>query len=131
MTLRSAFHDLLSGDSDISGQVGARVYHQRAPQNPASPYLTYQVISDRREDSLGGDSRIRHARIQVDAWAGTDLSAETVMGHVTDLLDGKSNTQSGIKFASAWLVNETDLYEDSVELYRISADFEIAYWSTS
>jgi len=80
---------------------------------------------------MGGANRIRRARIQIDIWAETILGCETLANLIRALLDGKDNTQSTTRFRAAWLSNEQDLYEESIEKYRISSDYEITYWSTT
>lgn len=131
MTFRSAFHDLLTGDANISGEVSDRVYPVHRPIEATDPLITYQVISDQSEPHLGGASRIKRARVQIDAWAETPTKCETIMDDVRTLLDGTDTTQSGIRFRAAMLDNEQDLYEESIERYRITSDYEIVYWSTS
>ena len=46
-----------------------RVYPIRLPQNPVFPAVTYHVISDEREFSHGGRSKLQIARVQFSVWS--------------------------------------------------------------
>lgn len=127
--MRSDFRALLLSDTDIAGEVAARVYPLKLPQQPTYPAITYQVISDQSEQLLEGADRIRRARIQVDIWDDDISKCEEIAGFVRTLLDGQDNTQGSTRFRATWLDNEQDLYEESIEKYRILSDFEITYWS--
>ena len=126
--MRDNFRALLLSDSDISAQVGTRVYPVKLPQNPTYPAITYQVISNQSEKLLEGPDRIRRARIQIDVWAATISSCQTITNFVRTLLDGQDNTQGDIRFRTAWTENEQDIYEESIEKYRILSDYLITYW---
>lgn len=128
--MRDNFRALLLSDNDISGQVGTRVYPLKLPQDPTYPAITYQVISDQSERLLSGADRIRRARVQVDVWAETLLTCQSITNFVRTLLDGQDNTQGNIRFRSAWTQNGPDLYEESIEKYRITSDCELTYWTT-
>ena len=126
--MRSDFRALLLSSSDIAAEVGVRVYPLKLPQNPTYPAITYQVISDQSEKLLEGPDRIRRARVQIDVWAATISTCQTITNYIRSLLDGQDNTQGNIRFRSAWTENEQDIYEESIEKYRILSDYMITYW---
>jgi hypothetical protein len=130
MTMRTDLYDLLSGDSGISAAGATGVFFTRLPQNPSYPVVSYQVISNEREGSLSGGSRIFRARVQIDVWGRAAVDVQSVSDAIRTLLDGNDVTQGGTRFASAWVVNESDLYEDQDEVYRVTSDYEVRYWST-
>lgn len=84
--------------------------------------------------SLGGRSALSSARIQVDVWAKTQDAAITIAGHVRTALDGvrvmiedDDSPPGGIEITDSWMGLERDQYEDGVEAFRITMDFEIRY----
>lgn len=127
--LRTSLRARLLANTDLSAMVGgSRVYPVHLPQAATYPAVTYQKISDVTEPNLGEASRIRTARIQLDTWADTPADAWKLADHIRTQVDGFQGTVSGVRFAASMVDSETDLYEEAIEKFRVTVDYEIVYW---
>lgn len=116
--------------ADISNDVGSRVHTDHLPQATTYPAITYQKISGGKELSLSGPGRIRTARVQIDTWAETRAKSEELAEYVLHQFHGFKGTVGGVYLAVGAVSNDgTGMYEDGIDKYRVSADFEIIYWS--
>lgn len=127
--LRTSLRARLLDNPDLSTMVGGnRVYPVHLPQATDYPAITYQKISDVGEPNLAEVSRIRTARMQIDTWAEVPADAWKLADHVRTQMDGFQGTVSGVRFAASMIDSETDLYEDAIEKFRVTVDYEIVYW---
>lgn len=61
--------DILTGDAQVSGIVGDRVYpHDAAPQDVARPYVTWFVVAGPPENVLDGPPPVDKFTLQIDCW---------------------------------------------------------------
>lgn len=84
----------------------------------AFPAVSYQRISADRVYSLSAYSTLENPRIQMDAWATTYEDAKKLSTRI-------KTTMEGATAFSANLLNDEDLYEDALELYRVTMDFSV------
>ena len=125
MTIRDdVFTRLTAGSTTLTGLVGTRVYRTKLPQNPTLPALTYWKVSGNRLHDLVGPTGESDPRIQVSCWAKTSAAAEDVAEAVRGVMDGWSST-GGVQMSE--LVNETDLYDNEVDIYQIALDFVLMH----
>lgn len=95
----------------------AAIYPMVAPQGTALPYVTYQRVASTVNNVLSGAPSIDNARMQIDVWASSYAGAQAL-------------AQSIIRAMQAWpvqnvLLNNYDLYEQEVKVYRVLLEFSI------
>lgn len=88
-----------------------------APQNSVLPYITYQRISNQVNNTLANGPSIDNTRMQIDIFASTYASAQTVAQAVTAAM--KAWSVQNVKLL------EYDLYESDVRVFRVLMDFSI------
>lgn len=113
MTIQQQLAELLSGAT----ATGTRVYPMAAPDGVLKPFITYQRISVNSENVLSGASGLTNTRMQIDVFATTYGEACAIASQVEALM-------------AAWSVQNVsvlsqDFYEDTVKLFRVSADYSI------
>lgn len=125
MTLRDDLYTrLTTGSTALSALVGTRVYRVRLPQNVTYPAVTYWKVSGNRLHDTQGPTGESDPRVQVSCWSRSQAQAEDVAEAVRGVLDGWSST-GGVHMTQ--LVNETDLYDNEVEVYHIALDFVLMH----
>jgi hypothetical protein len=102
---------------------GSRIYPQVAPQATAPPYLVLTVVSDVPETSMDGEDEetLCFARLQVDAYGKSYLSADTLAKAVRKVIAGLKAPD-----LSATRLGRRDLHDDETQLERVSQDFSVA-----
>jgi len=121
VSVESEIVTLLAADGGVSALVVARIYPLILPQDPTLPAITYARVTTSRIYSSEGYSNLDNAMIQVDCWASTYAGAKALGTAVLSAMDGSSTF-------SAVLIDERDMFEDDVEIYRVSMDFST--WNT-
>ena len=58
-----------------------------SPASPTRPYCTWQLIAGVPDNVLSGSPPVESHRVQVDTWAATSTSADTVAAAVRDCLE--------------------------------------------
>lgn len=135
MSLANAIYSRLSGYSDLSDLVGARIYPQVAPASAASPYIVFQRISTPREHSSRGPAGLVRPRVQVDCYGATQVDADNVSDAVRHALDGFAGTVGGVRILHSTLVDEADEIAASIagseaHVYRRRMDFLVWHAET-
>ena len=120
MALYSKIYSLLSGSTRITDVTSARIYPVLLPPGTAAafPAVSYQRISADRVYSLSAYSTLENPRIQMDAWATTYEDVKKLSTRIKTTMEGATGF-------SAILLNDEDLYEDALELYRVTMDFSV------
>lgn len=98
-----------------------RVYPDVAPEPmPARPFVTYQQIGGQAINPLTNDiATKRNARMQINVWAGTRISASALAGQIEDAL------RVSTPFQASPIGAVTALYEPDIKLYGTQQDFSI------
>ena len=119
MTISSLLYGALSSDSGITTLVSTRIYPLKLPQDTPYPAVSYQRISNTGEQ---GSTALKETRYQLNAWADTYASAQTLATAIKTALEEHKDTDQtpGIKMAR--VVNELDDYDPDEEVYRIILD---------
>lgn len=116
MTLREdIFAALTSGTPNI-----LRVYPDALPQKAILPAVTFFTVAGKNDFHLQGQSGLVTRIVQIDAWAGTALSADNIMATVEELMVASSDFQ-----VNAIDVSGADPYEQETERYRASREFTL------
>lgn len=123
MTHLEAIRARLVNDAATSALVGARIFPQFAPQGVAAPFVVITTVSDVPQNSMNGapSDRLRIARVQVDAYGLTCLSAHAVADAVDEVISSLRESDLG-----ALRESSQDLYDDEASLHRVSMDFTVA-----
>ncbi len=125
MSIEDAVFNRLDGHAGLTALVASRIYPVMSPQNPTTPYVTYQRISTDRVSLLGEDTDIARPRFQISAWSTDRDEVVSVAAQIRDAFQRYSGTNASIVILDSYLENESDLYEPDTKLYQIPVDFEI------
>lgn len=118
MSLEQKIYSALTGSTLVTDHVASSsaIYPMIAPQNAALPYILYARISGGQINGLGGYLTTEHPSIQIDIYSTSYSDSKTIAKNVHTVMDATTTF-------SAILVSDNDIYEDSVELYRVSCDY--------
>lgn len=119
MTLSATVHDAMASNTNIAVLVSTRIYPMLLPQTPTLPALSYQRVSNTGQQ---GSTDLRETRYQINCWAATHFSAETLAALVKVCFEEftDENQAPGIKMAL--VVNEVDDYDPDTKLFRSIVD---------
>lgn len=122
MTFRTDLFDYVTGDAPIAAIIGTRFYWQviRGATYPASRYL---VVTRPRNTAHDGPIAVQTFDIQVDHFASDDADIDSLITAFDTILNGVRS--SGDNIDGAMKTNETDLFQDSDELFRVTQEFRI------
>ena len=99
--------DALTASSGLAALIGDRIYHERPPETPVWPLITYKQVAG-TADKADGINYMGRARIEIKAWGDEGLE------DIADEILAAMNTCRG----GPVLVFETELL-DGVTLKRI------------
>ena len=130
MSLEKAVRNVLINDSDVSGDVSARVYPQRRPTGTALPCIVYQLVFQEITQSLATQSGIQRSRLSVEILASTYASMKTLVKNVEDALITYTGTVESEVIKSTRLESTADIDEvndpsSQFGTYRTIMDFII------
>ena len=122
-----AVYHILKTDLAIAAAVGQKIYPVNVPQNTASPFISFFVVSTTPVDTKDRPSQIDEVRVQIDVWARTYGQAEDIHGIVRTALDAYpiGTLVNGIFLDGIRYDTERDDMEEETDLYRRSADYMI------
>ena len=92
MKVGKAIYSAITGDGTLAGLVSTRVYPDRAVQQATLPYIVYTSIDTQPTDTKDGGSMLDVIRVQVDTFASTYDSANTISERVRTVLDRETGT---------------------------------------
>lgn len=124
MSIESALYDRLSGYTDLTDLVGARIY-PLANRGETYPAVSYFKVSASPVSSMGSDTGTWQYRMQVDVWAEAYSSMMDVKVEVLNALQRWTDTTTGVD--DTFLDNEQQMLEGDAELYHTALDFMIWY----
>ena len=130
MSVEKVIYSKLSGDSDVSGLVSTRIYPVNLPQKPTYPAIVYTRISGERTYSFDGASGLTSQRFQIDSFASTYSGAKDLSNKIRSAINGFRGTVSGIFVQGIFLENDSDIFDDDFNIYRVSCDYFIHYKET-
>ena len=112
----------------ITDLVGTKIYPVRYPQGALEnkPFITYQLIDEPTVNTHDGKS-VYKARVQVDAWGETYLSAHAVGDALHAALHGYRGSWSPYTIGNVLRKRKQDIPEPDIEASRVSQDFVISY----
>lgn len=118
MIAEQNLYSALNGSTLITAQTSSRIYPVLLPQEVTYPCICYQKISGRPMNHLTGYYGTANAIIQIDAWAKTYSEAKTLARDIRITLDAST-------YFEALLLTDRDLYDNTFEIFRVSADYSI------
>jgi len=98
---------------------GGSWYAVNTSAPPAYPYITFQRIVSKTNNSMEGSSDVQNTIFQVDAWALRIADANALAASIRTALDGAAFT--------AIQISRHDLWEKDVKAHRCIADYSC--WS--
>ena len=125
----------LLSNSDIAAIVGARVYPILIPQGGTGPCIVYSRISSNGDTHYTGPSGLAGIRVQIDCWATSVDTANTLANLVKEFLDGTSasilwgdaSPAEAVIVQGMFFENMREDYDHATKMYRISADYSVWY----
>lgn len=130
MGLKEILFPVLVADSGISGLVGERIYPRRLPEGTELPAISWFRVSTQRiytYDPYPETDAWATARVQFNCWSTFEEEADRVGEAVLLCLSGYGSTLGGELIGSSFAVNDLDLYDSEVEIFRRVLDFYISY----
>lgn len=132
MSVETDLYGHLSTYAGLTPLTGTRIYPMKAPPGTASPYCTYQVVSDLRQYSHAGYSGLSRYRVQVSCFANDTKagapgypSVKAVAAQVLAAMEAWHS--SNPKVQSCLLDGDHDEFEESVSACHIPLDFIVWY----
>lgn len=92
MSVRHSIQGMLTADAGVAALVATRIYHRRAPQATAEPYILHRRLNLQADQHHGGRGSGDRYLYEVQAIGRTQAEAESVADAVRGALDGKSGT---------------------------------------
>ena len=118
--LETKIFDQLTTSTRVTDYAGRRVYPVILPQSPTYPCISYQRIWGGQENLLSGYATLQNALIQIDCWATSYAAVKHLSTAVHYMMDVAGSTRF-----KAVLSGDQDMYEDEVEIFRVSMDFQV------
>ena len=109
MTIAQGLMNELRDDATLAALVGARIWQEFAAQNATLPYIVFSRTSTESGLVMEGVDTLRNIRFQVDCYAQTIASLNSVRSRVGQLLDGKSGTLGAEAIQFCHIEGEQDL----------------------
>jgi len=125
MTLGQYLRMVLTQDPGVAARAADRVYSEVLPQAPKTPAVVFSLIGADEDYSLEGPTGVRRTSVVVDSWAEKRADATALGIAVKRALSGHSGAAGGFEVQTAFFISERWAYDDDVDLYRTSQDFEI------
>lgn len=122
--IEKAVASRLSAYSGLTALVpSARITPQPLPQASTVPAVTYARVSTTRQSAMGSDTGDATARVQIDCWADTLLSALNVSEQVRAALQRWNGSAGGVTVTASFLANQITMYEDETLKHRVMQDY--------
>ena len=116
MTATQTAAAAIAGASAVIALVGSRYWPDRASvDSPALPYITFQVITELRDDFLAGPGQGKRCRIQFNCYGKTRAAADAL----ADALEAALKLTGWIKFRQG-------TYDFEAQAYWAQIDWSVA-----
>lgn len=129
--IESALYEILSTTAAITAHTDDRIYPLRMPDDSEFPALTFQDVATTRPNVLNGRVGYRNAIMQIDCWASVDrdsiFTALELAQSVYLTLQGLRQIIGGVDIQSIIQENQQTLYEEALDLARISQVYRIQF----
>lgn len=120
--IEEALFARLSTFAGLTALIGTKIFPLRAPDDFSAPFVIYQKITGKREQSHEGDSSLVHPRIQYSCWGINYGSAKLVSRQVVKALHAFKGVVSGVDIQFVEVDSEVDTFDEDTKLYRVLVD---------
>lgn len=121
--IQQGIYSLLTGSTDITSLIGARVTFVTLPLTPVFPAVTVTDISQ-VTDSLMRGPGLTAKRLRFDCWGKLYTDAKNLQTAIMNLFFGFNGTLSdGTVVQETSLGNAIDFYENDARVYRSMVEF--------
>lgn len=132
MNCEAGIYGILIADSTLTGLLATTtsIFPEVAPQSAANPCIVYSESTPEFNDNMNGVSHLDVNLIQVDVYAQTIASRNTIGARVRTLLDRYSGTVNGINIQSIQMTYSLKLIDQvtdnsAIKIYRQTFDFRV------
>jgi len=129
--IEQAIYARLVADVPVNTIVEGRVFPVIMPDNSRFPCITFQRIAVQREHLLEGRGNFASGEFVIECWVKRDPQGIATMADlakkVRDCVDGVRGTLSSVDVQGILSINEFDIYEPDVEVFRRTLRFRILY----
>lgn len=125
--LEPAMRDFLLGGTQVSSQVGTRVYPDVLPLTPVLPAVVYQRITTRRLHDMQGPDGLPRARMQLTIWADSAINASSVAALVRGRLDGQKGTWRDVEVQACLCVSDRNSRDNETGRCSVIQEYMIQY----
>jgi hypothetical protein len=125
--ITEALYEKLSTTAGLTSLVSTRIYPDLMPQSPTLPAVTYQMISNVREERHRGQTGDSRPRFQLTCWAATALAAAAVAAQVRLAVMAMSGTIESVVISGVWNAGESRGYEPDTQRYFAAVDVFVAH----
>ena len=109
----------------LSEELSRPVYPSVFPDDVELPACRYQRITGAPIVDHQGDTGMERGRFQVSAFARTYSDAKLLAEEVKAALSGYSGQMGELLDVTAFVINETDLYESEAKVHHVAIDVDI------
>jgi hypothetical protein len=123
--IEAALYTTLTSHVGLSALLSTRAYPDLLPDNPTMPALTFQMISNVREERHRGQTGDASPRFQITVWADTRASRAAVAEQVRLAVMAMDGSVVGVEIKGVENAGETRTYEPDTKRYGTMLDFFI------
>lgn len=117
-----AIFSILSADATLTTLLGTststsgmkKIYPQVAPQRETAPFVVYTNYATPTDHAAQGLKVKRHY-IQIDAWATSPDTVQTIAARIITLLESYTGTAAGYVIDNILLEDEQDAFEPDLD----------------
>lgn len=132
MSLKTALYSYLTGFAALNALISTRCYPGVAPEAATRPYMVYNIVSSNHARHMTAASEFTSRNVQIDIYADSALTVESVFDALRDALESKTGTigTENLSIMSSGIISERDDVTppgDGRQLgrHRRTIDFEI------
>ena len=111
----------LKNDTNISKMVGNKVFALYIPEGTKLPCITFQRISGKPANTLGGASGLESIELQIDTWGRTFNEAKTLAKYVRQAMPAR-----GAEWG-AHLNQDHDFFVEDSSYFRVNMLYTVWY----
>lgn len=115
MPLENKIYTALTGSTLITA-ITTKIYPVVAPPESVLPFVTYIRTNGGQINTLSGYATVENPSIQIDVFSTGYAQVKTLAENIHSVLNGTTTFRSILK-------NDTDLFEEDIEAYRVIMDF--------
>jgi len=125
--IEEAIRNKLLNDANVSALVGTRIYTNEIPQKPTYPVILYEQINSERDFTMQGPSGIVTTSIQIRAYDSNYSGVKDLTTKIRQVLNGLTETILGVNIFGIFLQNESDEYDEDLEINSTILDYSISH----